>query len=723
MTRSAVTPMGSIVAIVALAGLAASASAYVPTVKSIAQTGTSGVLGPSMGAATFDATYSAGFMFGTPSINAYGDVVFTGNSDTVPAGNPATAQPQGVWFHHAGGGNDNVLLAGNFMGGPIYGAGTNLFMAYAPGTIFNPTPGYSNNIFSAPIVNNQGRFFAQQSSSNANIISTTPGLTVRDGYNGNAQVLSTQGPVNADFAPGTSINGTDLKYGNVSSNSTKRFNNQSAWTFHAQFQANPSGASLPAYISSTSNAAPTSDMNSGGFYVNTGGVSQLTLRASDRLLDLDATGNTKLGGAGTTAPQESVLNSNNKWVTSWNSMQGNNVYSTSGQAVTGSTNTVATNPNYNPANVQVNTNNAVILSNRTGSYSRTVDGTTGFASITGLEVIARAGQVIQDGTGAPMASGYRIRQFSSNIGFNDNGKVLYGASINAANGGGTTTANIVAYNTQVSGAALFSDIGTGSIHLVANTILGGSVPTVWDRTGTTSGVAWGSTTWGTGTGTSSPAGSWILDGGDHITFSTSANVTGGSDTTAAETGSPARNQGLLQIGTDNKLRLIARNGDVAPGATSATGLNANHIYFSGGLTSGFCANSLGQVAFTATLSAPAAFSSTIVSSGAGINNKAVYATDVDGTLTKVLQLGDAWVDSMSVTRYPLGFGGFNTTGGQDGKTIQFNDNGDLTFMVYYTNTPGGTTIDGSAIVVAHIPTPGSLALLGLGGLIAGRRRR
>lgn len=724
MTRSAQAPMGAIVAIAALAGLAASASAYVPTVTSVAQTGTSGALGPGWGGASFDPTYSAGFIFGTPSINAQGDVIFTGNTDLANPSYSAATQPHGVYVHHAGGANTNVALAGFFQPAPIYGVGTPNARFFSPGNpIFGTPDGYSSNIFSAPILNNSGQYMFQGGSSNSNIVSRGVAFGQnRDGYNGNTQSPAPQGAAYADFAPGTSINGTDLKFANVSSNSKKLFNNAGNWAFHAQLNANPAGASLPVYINTTTNAAPTSDINSGGFYVNTGGVSQLALRSSDRLLDLDATGNTKLGNNGTQAPQDSAFNANNQWVTSWNATQGNNVYSTSGQKVNGSSETVATNPNYNPANVQVNTNNAVIVSNRTGTYSRTVDGTTGYASITGLDVIARGGQVMPDGTGAAAASGFRYRQFSGTVGFNNNAKVAFAASINAANGGGTTTANIVAYNTQVSGAALFSDIGTGVVHNIANTISGGAIPTVYDATGTTATGMYAGSTWGTGT-SATPVSTFILDGGDHVTFSNSSAIAGGTGITSIETGSPARTTALFQVGPDAKLRMMAQTGQVAPGATSATGANANHIYLSGGVTSNFCVNSLGQVAFVATLSAPAAFSTTVIASGAGINNKAVYATDVDGTLTKVVQLGDAWVDGMGVTRYPIGFGGFNPTGGQDGKTIQFNDNGDLTFTLYYTNTLGGTTIDGTAVVVAHIPTPGTLALLGLGGLIAGRRRR
>ncbi len=724
MTRSAMAPKGSIVAIAALAGLAASASAYVSYVPtSIAQTGTSGVLGPGMGAQTFDATLATSIFGWTPVINMGGDVLFIGVSDTPNQFNPAAAKPQGAWRHANGGGNINLFLAGDAMPAAISGSGSNPVISNGNvGTGASYTTGNFQNGF----MNNSGQYMVQNGSTRANLINTTPwlgtGTSVRDGYRD--QVT----PAFSDDAPGTSANASLLKYGNIGSNTTKWFNQGGHWAFNAQLSANPAGAaaSLPAYINTTSNSAPTSDLNNGGLFLNTGGVTQVASRSSDRLLDLDPTGNTKLGGSGGQAPGTVALNDNDHWVQVWNGTQGNNVYNTSGQAVTGSTNTVATNPNYNPTNVQVNTNNAVIISNRTGTASRTVDGMTGFASLSGLDVIARGGQVAADGAGSPNASGYRIRQFTNTIGFNNNGRVAYGASINAANGGGTTTANIAAYNTQVSGIGLYSDIGTGTIHLVGNTVMGGALPAVWDSTGTTSGVAWSGTTWGLSTATtSSPVSQWVLDGGDHITFSNSAAVTGGTDTGSIETGSPARSSGLFQVGPDGKLRLMAQTGQVAPGATSATGLNADHIYFSSGVTSGFTANSLGQVAFVATLSAPAATApGAIVTSGGGINNRAVYASDLDGSLVKVMQLGQAWVDGLGITRYVLGFAsGFSNTGGQDGKGVSFNDNGDLVFSIYYTNTQGTTTIDGAAVVVTHIPTPGTLALLGLAGVVAGRRRR
>ena len=188
-------------------------------------------------------------------------------------------------------------MAGFFQPAPIYGVGTPNARFFSPGNpIFGTPDGYSSNIFSAPILNNSGQYMFQGGSSNSNIVSRGVAFGQnRDGYNGNTQSPAPQGAAYADFAPGTSINGTDLKFANVSSNSKKLFNNAGNWAFHAQLNANPAGASLPVYINTTTNAAPTSDINSGGFYVNTGGVSQLALRSSDRLLDLDATGNTKLG--------------------------------------------------------------------------------------------------------------------------------------------------------------------------------------------------------------------------------------------------------------------------------------------------------------------------------------------------------------------------------------------------------------------------------------------
>lgn len=712
---------GAVAAALVAAAFASPAFAvnYVP--QAIAQTGLSNQYGPALGSVVFDNAFGATALAnGSPAINFLGEVLYQGvtnSSVTLATHLSSTGTPlegtitynnvQGMFLYRpSASGNTNVYQGGQAFPPPAYGAGVSTILASEES--FSFISGYRapavSNLFTNYILNNASQHGVSEESTRAQLYNDRPDLghflspgAVRDGYRSGANVTA-----NSDDVIGSSINGIDLKYGNVASNNLRAMNNSGAYIQGAQFSANPIGASLPAFDSSV-------EFNTGGVLMNSGsGATQMVTRGSDWMLDAGAGGTVRLGSSGGSAPNGVVINDNNNWVQTWNALHGTAVLAAS--ATTGP-----------------NANNSLIFSNRSGG-TRTVDGTTGVGSLSGYNIIMRGGDVAPDASGST-ATGIngllRFRQSGNTVRTNNLNHVAFNASLNnpASFPNGTAAGQ---NNQSQSGTLIWTDAGTGTTHLLANAYAGNAVPTVWDRTGTTSGVAFVGSTWGAAGSTSFALGSFLLDGGDRVTFATSTALVGGDAVTLAEPGAPARSQALFQIGTDNKLRMIARNGDVAPGVSAALGSplgSADHIYFSSGVTNGFTTNGLGQIAFVASLQAATSATGAIISSGAGRNNQAIFATDVDGSLRKILQLGDAWVGADGNTHYILSIGTLNASGGQDGLARSLSDQGDLTFNISFTDTLGGTTVDGSAVVVAHVPTPGALALLGLGGLIATRRRR
>jgi hypothetical protein len=174
-----------------------------------------------------------------------------------------------------------------------------------------------------------------------------------------------------------------------------------------------------------------------------------------------------------------------------------------------------------------------------------------------------------------------------------------------------------------------------------------------------------------------------LNNNDRIAFA--AQMTGGSTSTAND-------EAIFTGSIGGALTLIAREGSPVP--------NLPGIFFGGGINggSGLVLNNLDHVAFSNTLSD---------------GSQAIFVWDATNGLTLVCRTGvnGSTVAGLgTLTSISMGNGG---TG--DGGSTNLSDTDWLTF----TATDGTNT----AIVRTQVPAPGALALLGLAGVVTGRRRR
>lgn len=183
----------------------------------------------------------------------------------------------------------------------------------------------------------------------------------------------------------------------------------------------------------------------------------------------------------------------------------------------------------------------------------------------------------------------------------------------------------------------------------------------------------------------------LYSGTDRVVFGGSANDGGASDRFG------------LWHGTPGSISKIAVTGDAVPGVAGAL--------FESTFT-GISTNGVGQVAFTA------------VFSGTGVdatNDLGLFVANALGDLDLILRKGDLFdVDASPATDLRV-IADIRLAGGsalRDGRSSAFNDDGLLALLLHFT--------DGTAAVATAsipIPAPGSLVLLGIGGLMAGRRRR
>ncbi len=285
-----------------------------------------------------------------------------------------------------------------------------------------------------------------------------------------------------------------------------------------------------------------------------------------------------------------------------------------------------------------------------------------------VEKLARVGDAAPDSSGNPSADLYR--SFSNvGLGFNNAGRVVIQGTLRDAAGAQTSTGSI------------FTDAGTGVMRQVARAST--ALPSfIGETPGEFAGVTWGT-----------PSNAPSINASDTVVF------------TSALTGAPAGFGNLLLTmqnvaGTD-QYRRIARSGDVvAPGA-------ALNSFNSVGATA---INVLGQLVFQATLT------------GSGVtasSDSAIFGWDPTAGLIMVAREGDLLPNPLGPgTKTIASFGSMSPvgSGGEDGRVSNLASNGKLAFTVVFTD---GT----EAVCSAMIPAPGSLALLGLAGVVASRRRR
>lgn len=162
-------------------------------------------------------------------------------------------------------------------------------------------------------------------------------------------------------------------------------------------------------------------------------------------------------------------------------------------------------------------------------------------------------------------------------------------------------------------------------------------------------------------------------------------------------GVDASNDTGIWVGGPDSLTLIAREGDLAPGA----GPDARFGSFKYPSI-----NSRGQVAFTSFLKGPGLDFS---------NDFGLWATDANDHLALIAREGDPFdlnddpqiEDLHTISGVVVAFSESIGHGGEDGRPTAFNDNGQLAFrLTFYGGNEG--------IFVATIPEPASLVLLALG---------
>lgn len=313
----------------------------------------------------------------------------------------------------------------------------------------------------------------------------------------------------------------------------------------------------------------------------------------------------------------------------------------------------------------VGSNSTVIVSNRGGSFS----------------VLARAGMIAPDANGNSTvgnANGgtdlYRAIS-SSQIGFNNLGHVAFTSSLRNAAGTSTNT------------GALFTDIGGGPIRMIAKN--GAAMPPIYGY-GDNSGTP---LTAFTGLNWSSQSGIIAINSRDTMVWSSFYG---------------ASQSGFFTYDPTGTFRKVVVNGDVATGATSPT---AGDIVKFSSLQGVPAINALGQMVFNSILN------STLGGvSGVTGNNSGLFAMDWDGTLMCIAQKGMLFHVGPGVDRTVASFGYSTGIGGQDGHTVSLNDYGQFTYTLSFSDGSSG-------VFVTNIPAPASGVMLGLGGLVATRRRR
>lgn len=291
-----------------------------------------------------------------------------------------------------------------------------------------------------------------------------------------------------------------------------------------------------------------------------------------------------------------------------------------------------------------------------------------------LEVIARAGDAAPTASGVLSTTEVYRTMTASRIAFNDAGNVAFANTLRTTAGVSTST-------------ALFTDVG-GTMRQIARS--GDVLPPIAGAIGSEfAGVTYS-----------------ILFGAPQINGSGLMAFTAGLANTGPVPVGAASNTTVLltRDAATGVLTRIVRAGDVAvvngsPVAGDAFFTQINDIALNAG----------GQMLFASTLNGNS------VSVGAG-NGSALFGYDPVQGLQLVARTGDLFEVAPGDLRTISSIGGLVASGGQDGRASSLNNNGVATFALGFV---GGT----SGVFTAVIPAPGAAAVMSLGLLVAGRRRR
>lgn len=358
------------------------------------------------------------------------------------------------------------------------------------------------------------------------------------------------------------------------------------------------------------------------------------------------------------------------------------------------------------ANFNINDNNKycmqVALQGQIGGVNVTTSLTTGNASMYitnrngSFEIIARQGESAPGGTGTEVYRGLG----SSGVGFNNLGHVAFNSSTRV----GATT---------VSSGSVFSDIGSGTLRRIADQ--GQSLPNIYSRTGNSPLPAFTNGAYNATTSGATGGGNLYLVNGADTLFFYATGLTGDGITSGVNN---AAIFSVDHVAGQDVQRVVVQTHDSAPVFTSLA--LGEQTFINTIIYNNVAVNSLGQMAFMGTLGSTG---SSIVASPASVaNNSGLFVVDTDGTIHLIAQVGETFAPLGNNSLVVAAITPIGQSGGQDGHSIVLNDNGDLVFSLTF-KVPGTTTALQSGVFVTHIPTPESLTLLGLGGLVASRRRR
>jgi hypothetical protein len=306
-----------------------------------------------------------------------------------------------------------------------------------------------------------------------------------------------------------------------------------------------------------------------------------------------------------------------------------------------------------------NADSQAILSTRTGS----------------VEMIMRANQP------APGASAGELYGLpNTSMAINNAGNVAFAVS-NLHNAAGTITQ---------AGSSLFSDIG-GSMTLMARA--GAPLPAVSNANGSEySGATWG---------TSSNFTDMVMNHSGNLAFK--ANMAG--------TAVPGTNgEGIFIMSPSGGLTKVMRDSDPVPGATDGAKFGFN-------FGTGLQMNSAGQVVFENQLLAGTGITSAnnqVLCFFDPLNNNSLGVIARKGDLWEVIPGSGNFQTISNITG--ASSGSLGASGGEDGRVVTLNDNGDVVFHLDFSDGESG-------VYVSHIPAPGTCVLLGLGSIFASRRRR